>query len=817
MALEKTSTFTSVTQALLDGFNKHIARIPREVADTEGFMQLDTFDESDIPNFSELKTEASSFASEEDNSLNDFDIDSRFQALKIAYITTINLIGIKDKKRDITQSEVEKLVTPQSFKFGDESEDWGYSQSSTSQSSYRRSTAASELIKVEQSTLGTPEQHERLDSLESNMKELLRLLKDFGISKHDKELALLQLKPEQPSKLDSTEIGCTVVSLDCNIKRAVETLKLSEAKIFSHFKTARAECVEKIARSVVKAHPEFAGNIEVNVKYLCNQVATELGFEQKFISKGDMAYCHNFNKAILKEFVELAQNETEPAVLVDHISRMPTTSELETDFPGYINEPTEFSAEQNYQQAQRRVIASKCQTVLKLGCYEFVSLPTHETVARGRETRKGEIKNDGVGHFYVAIKNANNIGETNKLLTIDHLKEIDHLCKQPPEVVRSITRQAVEQTDDLEALIKFAEIYDVDSLNRGIQTASLQSSESALTVMSSAFRQAMRCKLQLEEHTDMVENLVEKIQKISSREDRMFFAKLCDHPKITAIVLFINSDLVIDQNYSLNINSEVIACLATNVVQNDVAPSAFNDDDDDGDGFGEFPSTVTSTNVPGAEFIKAHIAPIYINVLLCEAAATGNVEAARALVKAGANIQTVDGRGCRPVSLACMNGHKVLVSFCKNTPKNKLDFSSKEVENGLILASRFGHAEVIDYLKGFDRLAPQITEINLMKQTPLMIAIENGHLGASEALLTFSKVKHNPIDRDGNNILHYVGRHNRLEIYQAIGRKFTGNQLNQLKIQTNKASEPNGQGQTPANLAAFCKNNQIAGELRKTH
>lgn len=117
----------------------------------------------------------------------------------------------------------------------------------------------------------------------------------------------------------------------------------------------------------------------------------------------------------------------------------------------------------------------------------------------------------------------------------------------------------------------------------------------------------------------------------------------------------------------------------------------------------------------------------------------GNVQIVDFLIRAGANCNAQAGIGQgegqeTPLMLAIRYGHIRIAQYLFQLPKTDKNLKTYRCEDSLLhLAARYGRENMVTWLLETKKIS--IDAINYQSDTPLMVAITNGHIGVIEALL----------------------------------------------------------------------------------
>ena len=126
---------------------------------------------------------------------------------------------------------------------------------------------------------------------------------------------------------------------------------------------------------------------------------------------------------------------------------------------------------------------------------------------------------------------------------------------------------------------------------------------------------------------------------------------------------------------------------------------------------------------------------------------------AKALIRKNANILLKDKLTKNTAfHFACKNGFLDIVKYFKENTEIKIDLPGEDRMTGLMLASLYGHYDVVKYL--IENKA-KITKKDKFKRTPLLHAVRGGHIKIVSYLLTKGAEFDQP-DSSNNTPLHYA-------------------------------------------------------------
>lgn len=125
------------------------------------------------------------------------------------------------------------------------------------------------------------------------------------------------------------------------------------------------------------------------------------------------------------------------------------------------------------------------------------------------------------------------------------------------------------------------------------------------------------------------------------------------------------------------------------------------------------------------------------------AASEGHMDAVIYLLEQGAELFNANAQNSKnPFFHAAVNGHVEMAKFLAK--KDPTLFKNSEPQKILVLAARYNHVEIIQYLLDED-VQPATLELNHPGNyvDPLTIAVQNGHLEVVKVLLAHSPIKNN--------------------------------------------------------------------------
>jgi len=203
--------------------------------------------------------------------------------------------------------------------------------------------------------------------------------------------------------------------------------------------------------------------------------------------------------------------------------------------------------------------------------------------------------------------------------------------------------------------------------------------------------------------------------------------------------------------------------------------------------------------------IIAHTTPDILNMAnfsnetpLYAAVMKGRVQAAQLLIEAGVNVDQATFSGWSPLHCAILENHfKIFEMLVEKADLNQEVFSTGMTP--VALAAEYGR---IEFLRVLLAKAPpvDIRKKGMRERTPLMHAIQNGHVNAAKMLIESLEAKDlNECDSNGVSALHMAIERDDLELVQALILKGADVNL-----------EKGPEAQTPIQLAVFGHKVEIA-------
>ncbi len=206
--------------------------------------------------------------------------------------------------------------------------------------------------------------------------------------------------------------------------------------------------------------------------------------------------------------------------------------------------------------------------------------------------------------------------------------------------------------------------------------------------------------------------------------------------------------------------------------------------------------------------IIAHATPDILNMAnqgnetpLYAAVSKGQVQAAQLLIEAGVNVNQVSDSGWTPIHRAIAENHFKIFEMLAE----KADLNQAMPSTGMTpvaLAAEYGRMDFLRILLG--KAPPvDVRQKDLQDRTPLMRAIQNGHVNAAKMLIESMEAKHLN-ERDSNLVsaLHLAIERNELELVQALILK---------EVDVNLEAGP--EAKTPLQLAVLGHKVEIANLL----
>jgi ankyrin repeat protein len=183
-----------------------------------------------------------------------------------------------------------------------------------------------------------------------------------------------------------------------------------------------------------------------------------------------------------------------------------------------------------------------------------------------------------------------------------------------------------------------------------------------------------------------------------------------------------------------------------------------------------------------------------------------DLETAKKLIHAGANVEAANRYGVKPLSLACTNGDGAMVALLLEAGADA-NAALPGGETPLMTAARTGKLAAVKGLisKGADIHAKD----ERRGQTALLWAAAEGHAAVVETLIEFGADFRSPID-SGFTPLLFAARDGRADVVKALLK--AGADVNQAVDQRRRAARPRS-GTTPLLLAVTNAHYELASLL----
>ncbi|RYP39454.1 hypothetical protein DL767_002188 [Monosporascus sp. MG133] len=192
-------------------------------------------------------------------------------------------------------------------------------------------------------------------------------------------------------------------------------------------------------------------------------------------------------------------------------------------------------------------------------------------------------------------------------------------------------------------------------------------------------------------------------------------------------------------------------------------------------------------------------APILRDAWLLRAAREGQNQVFELLYENRANLNTADGDGRTPLSLAAMNGHEAIVKLLLEAEKVDVDWKDNCHQTPLSLAAMNGHEAVVKLLLKTEKVDAdskniyycRTTSTEFSDLTPLSLAAARGHAAVVKLLLETEKVDVDWKDRSGQTPLSLAAENGHQATIELL-----------LAIKGVDVNSRSGSGQVPLSLAA---------------
>ncbi|MEE9320693.1 MAG: ankyrin repeat domain-containing protein [Granulosicoccus sp.] len=171
---------------------------------------------------------------------------------------------------------------------------------------------------------------------------------------------------------------------------------------------------------------------------------------------------------------------------------------------------------------------------------------------------------------------------------------------------------------------------------------------------------------------------------------------------------------------------------------------------------------------------------------LMAACKKGDQEFAMQLVKAGADINALTSTNGTALMFAVL-GNRLSVAMWLQSAGADINQQGSNGWSAMIIAAALGLDEMVDWLLSVDADA---NAVDVYRFTPLMRAVDNGHLGAARLLLNAPGVNPDAQNEVGNTALHHAIGNNDIALVTVL-----------LEYQADSLLA-NREGLTPMHLAA---------------
>lgn len=150
---------------------------------------------------------------------------------------------------------------------------------------------------------------------------------------------------------------------------------------------------------------------------------------------------------------------------------------------------------------------------------------------------------------------------------------------------------------------------------------------------------------------------------------------------------------------------------------------------------------------------------------VADAAMGGDLEAVRALLKQGADVNAAQGDGMTALHWAAMNNQSELAKVLLYAGANVRAATRINAYTPLFLASQHGHADVIELLL---RAGADARAVSATGSTPLMLAAASGHVRAVELLLEAGADVNARERARGETALMFAAAYNRVPVIRLL-------------------------------------------------
>ncbi|XP_049843417.1 poly [ADP-ribose] polymerase tankyrase-1-like isoform X2 [Schistocerca gregaria] len=179
------------------------------------------------------------------------------------------------------------------------------------------------------------------------------------------------------------------------------------------------------------------------------------------------------------------------------------------------------------------------------------------------------------------------------------------------------------------------------------------------------------------------------------------------------------------------------------------------------------------------------------------AAKRGHVEVARRLLEAGAQVEARNNRKSTPLQMAAESGHAAMVRLLI---ASNADFNARNQYESTAMhyAAEYGHTEIVKTLL---EAKAEVDTRNVKQSTALHISAWKGHTAVVRLLLA-SKANPNAVNKFGMTPLHYAAQQGHSEVATLL-----------LEAGANREARDND-GNTPLDLARLKKLQKLIDMLR---
>jgi ankyrin repeat protein len=191
---------------------------------------------------------------------------------------------------------------------------------------------------------------------------------------------------------------------------------------------------------------------------------------------------------------------------------------------------------------------------------------------------------------------------------------------------------------------------------------------------------------------------------------------------------------------------------------------------------------------------------VHTGEALCQAAAWGEIESVRCLVKdLDADVNLINADGCTPLSMAAQEGRTAVARCLVKELGADVDKTTQADAAPLYIAAQQGHLEVSCCL--VNELGADVNKANQVGFTPLLVAIYNGHLHMVRCLVEDLQANINKATHDGRTPLMMASYRKHAKIVHLLTKRGADSQVRAPEYGT--AANVSRQAGAPAELTEY--------------